>query len=201
MLNLRGDVDVDEAWLKLQKASSDRLRCRYSANVTRISHQGEPREEELAHERIKIKRKYDYAGETVIEEKWVDRESAEAQEYLNGLKDEERLKVESSTSMHKKEQDKKPTNVNERGEKLRIVRKRPPLLEGIINGSIKPKFNTLEKSKLDFAQFVDKEGINDELVQHNKDGYLAKQDFLSRVEFHRDTQMKEMRHKELNKKK
>lgn len=147
-----------------------------------------------SNEKIKIKRKYEYAGEIVTEEKWVDRESFEAKQYINNLKSDE--KIESSNDI-KEEKIEKKQRVNEKGEKLRIIRKRPPLLEGIINGSIKPKFNTLEKSKVDFAKFVDKEGINDELIQHNKDGYLERQDFLSRVQFHKDTQFKDIRKKEL----
>ena len=52
---------------------------------------------------------------------------------------------------------------------------------------------TLEKSKLDWATYIDKEGINEELVLHNKDGYLAKQDFLNRVETFKDDKYREMR--------
>ena len=35
------------------------------------------------------------------------------------------------------------------------------------------KLTTLEKSKLDWNQFVDKEGIRDELTQNKKDGYVV----------------------------
>ena len=48
--------------------------------------------------------------------------------------------------------------------------------------------NTLEKSRLDWAGFVDNEGIGDELQKWNKGdkGYLDRQAFLGRVEQNRD---------------
>ncbi|CAG8475772.1 7987_t:CDS:2 [Scutellospora calospora] len=36
------------------------------------------------------------------------------------------------------------------------------------------KLNTLEKSKVDWKEYVDKEGIVDELKYHNKNGYIIK---------------------------
>ncbi|RKP05830.1 bucentaur or craniofacial development-domain-containing protein [Thamnocephalis sphaerospora] len=44
----------------------------------------------------------------------------------------------------------------------------------------KQRTNTLEKSKQDWESFVDREGIRDELLYANKDGYLEKRDFLDR---------------------
>jgi Bucentaur or craniofacial development len=34
---------------------------------------------------------------------------------------------------------------------------------------------------LDWAGFVDKEGIQDDLKRHNKDGYIERQEFLRRT--------------------
>ncbi|KAL7271893.1 swr complex subunit [Rhizina undulata] len=55
------------------------------------------------------------------------------------------------------------------------------------------KLNTLEKSKLDWESYIDKEGIGDELKQFNKGekGYLEKQAFLGRVEEKRDSVWRE----------
>ncbi|KAI5857049.1 bucentaur or craniofacial development-domain-containing protein [Tricharina praecox] len=55
------------------------------------------------------------------------------------------------------------------------------------------KINTLEKSRLDWAGFVDKEGIGDDLKKWNKGdkGYLDRQAFLGRVDDNRDKQWKE----------
>ncbi|KAH3683254.1 hypothetical protein WICPIJ_005782 [Wickerhamomyces pijperi] len=193
-------TNIDELWEKLKKESTQRLKHQFSSsNVSSDSSKTALN----SNRKVKIKRKYEYAGEIITEEKWVDAESAEAKAYISTLQDRSELETNeadgptSDKTEAEAEAEEDKARVNERGEKLRKVYKRPPLLEGIINGSIKPKFNTLEKSRVDFAKFVDKEGINDELTQHNKNGYLEKQDFLSRVEFHRDSSIKEMRKKEL----
>lgn len=68
-------------------------------------------------------------------------------------------------------------------------RKRPSALEAAA-GKKAPKLNTLEKSRLDWAGFVDQEGIGDDLKRHNKGGYLQEQDFLHRVSAKRDADWK-----------
>ncbi|GAA6005911.1 Swc5p [Rhodotorula paludigena] len=50
-------------------------------------------------------------------------------------------------------------------------------------GQKKAKLNTLEKSKLDWNQYVStQEGLTDTLAHARKDGYLDRRDFLDRVE-------------------
>lgn len=44
------------------------------------------------------------------------------------------------------------------------------------------KVSTMEKTSLDWDKFKEAEGIEDELQQYTKDGYLEKQDFLQRVD-------------------
>lgn len=44
------------------------------------------------------------------------------------------------------------------------------------------KVSTMEKTSLDWDKFKEVEGIDDELQQYTKDGYLEKQDFLQRVD-------------------
>lgn len=44
------------------------------------------------------------------------------------------------------------------------------------------KVSTMEKTSLDWDKFKEVEGIEDELQQYTKDGYLEKQDFLQRVD-------------------
>ncbi|CAO3665785.1 unnamed protein product [Umbelopsis vinacea] len=45
-----------------------------------------------------------------------------------------------------------------------------------------PKMNTLDKSKLDWQGYVDREGIREDLKYQNKDGYMEKVAFLQRVD-------------------
>ncbi|OJD34556.1 swr1p complex component [Diplodia corticola] len=50
------------------------------------------------------------------------------------------------------------------------------------------KLNTVDKSRLDWAGYVDKEGIADELDEYGraKEGYLGRMDFLNRVDERRE---------------
>ncbi len=54
------------------------------------------------------------------------------------------------------------------------------------------KLNTIEKSKLDWAGFVDKEGIKDDLDGHSraKDGYLDRMGFLGRVQAKKEDEVR-----------
>ncbi|CAG8757876.1 2058_t:CDS:2 [Dentiscutata erythropus] len=65
--------------------------------------------------------------------------------------------------------------------------------------SKKPKkLNTLEKSKIDWKNYVDQEGIVDELKYHNKNGYIEKQEFLQRTYEARDSEIKALRKRTRN---
>ena len=136
---------------------------------------------------INIKRTYVFAGETITEEKLVPKSSAEA-----------RLFLES--------QQKGPSSTLSSHPPLRRPKKRvskfEPNPEGIVKGLMPsttkgPKLNTIEKSKLDWAGFVDKEGIKEELdvAEKAKDGYLGRFDFLGRVEAKREEELRNARTK------
>ncbi|KAF2757183.1 BCNT-domain-containing protein [Pseudovirgaria hyperparasitica] len=57
------------------------------------------------------------------------------------------------------------------------------------------KVNTVDKSRLDWAGFVDKEGIADELDEYgkSKQGYLARMDFLQNVDAKQEDSRREAR--------
>ena len=63
------------------------------------------------------------------------------------------------------------------------------------NSTKAPKLNVVEKSKLDWAGYVDQEGIQDELQTAGKakNAYLAKTEFLGRVEAIRESELKNAR--------
>ncbi|XP_062501759.1 craniofacial development protein 1-like [Corticium candelabrum] len=63
----------------------------------------------------------------------------------------------------------------------------------------KPKLSTLQKSKMDWDSFKTTEGIAEDLQQHNKDGYLAKQDFLARADWRQFEQERGIRLKSAKK--
>ena len=61
------------------------------------------------------------------------------------------------------------------------------------------KLNVVDKSRHDWAGFVDKEGIAEELDEYgrSKQSYLSRRDFLERTEYNREAHSKEARVKGL----
>ncbi|KAG0048483.1 Craniofacial development protein 1 [Gryganskiella cystojenkinii] len=80
---------------------------------------------------------------------------------------------------------------------IRYIRRKSTLDELAATYGVKkpPKMNTLEKSKLDWNAFVGKEGIEDELKHHNKDGYMEKVAFLQRTDERRDKEYQTLKKK------
>lgn len=190
--------EVKDLWEDLKRQASRRLRTDISKQS--VMAEDDPLNSKAVPEtQILIKRDYKFAGEMVHEEKMVPISSAEAKEYLNSLKFQHGTQEAQEVTKSQPEESKQQAEVStETKNNLRRPLKRPPLLEQIISGALKPKLTTLEKSSLDWASYVDKEGINEELTLHNKDGYLAKQDFLNRVESFKDQQYKKLRQKQLS---
>ncbi|KAF9112184.1 swr complex subunit [Mortierella sp. AM989] len=85
----------------------------------------------------------------------------------------------------------------QKSRQVRYVRKKSTLDELAATYGVKkpPKLNTLEKSKLDWKNFVGKEGIEDELKHHNKDGYMEKVAFLQRTDERRDIEYQMLKKK------
>lgn len=114
--------------------------------------------------KVSITKTYDFAGEAVIVTKTVDKDSLEAKH----IKKEETKKAEPKQSVM-------PVGC--------VGVKRSGGLSSVL-GQIgkKAKLSTLEKSKLDWDVFKEQEGIQEELQNFNKDGYLEKQAFLKRTD-------------------
>src|SRR5579862_511882 len=121
-------------------------------------------------ETITIQRTYTFAGQTTTESQIVPKSSAAALLYLQS------------------QSQSPPSNPNQKPP-LRRPKKRTSLFDpagpgvGASAGATKaPKLNTIEKSKLDWAGYVDKEGLKEDLDEHSKakEGYLGRMDFLGR---------------------
>ncbi|KUJ12787.1 BCNT-domain-containing protein [Mollisia scopiformis] len=155
---------------------------------------------------VMIKRTYTFAGKVHTEQKLVPRNSAEARLFL------ESQSAPSSSKEKEKETEKAPpdltpstTHPNKRPLKLarrsifepvpENLPQRKDLHFGIrrsetgvalveVRTGKEKKLNTVEKSAMDWASFVDKEGIKDELdaAGKSKGAYKARQEFLARVE-------------------
>ncbi|KAI1116133.1 bucentaur or craniofacial development-domain-containing protein [Nemania sp. NC0429] len=150
-------------------------------------------------EMIKIKRTYNFAGKVHTEEKLVARDSAEAKLYL-ASQDQKLAETE-----HEDEQPK-------RNPRKAFRSAFEPVVEGLtqrddlklgLNVRLElreqqakaKKLNVVEKSRMDWAGFVDKEGIKDdlELASKSKQSYTNRQDFLQRVEAKKDDEARRAR--------
>ncbi|QYS98853.1 SWR1-complex protein 5 [Trichoderma simmonsii] len=144
---------------------------------------------------IRIKRTYNFAGRVHTEEKLVARDSAEAKLYLASQGEDalpDSLPIKRLT-------------------KKAFRSAFEPIAEGMTgrsdlnlglaarmkaaNEAQAKKLNTVEKSRMDWAGFVDKEGIKDELALagKSKDSYASRQDFLARSEAMREGEARKAR--------
>jgi len=148
---------------------------------------------------IKIKRRYNFAGKVHTEEKLVPRDSAEAKLYLESMgenvdpEEEEppprRMPRRAYRSVFEPIVDQSPqrTDLN-LGMSVRLKARE------LAQGDAK-KLNTVEKSRMDWAGFVDKEGIKDELTLagKSKDSFAERQQFLARSEARREEDARTLR--------
>jgi hypothetical protein len=142
---------------------------------------------------IMIKQTYNFAGKVHSVEKLVPKNSAEAALFLSSQTTAEHPREDTSSPFVRA---KRPTkkarrSVFEPNSDLPLrtdlhfgVRRDSDLVIVGLAGKDAKKLNTVEKSAMDWAGFVDKEGIKDELdaAGKSKGAYRARQEFLARVE-------------------
>ncbi|CEO59497.1 hypothetical protein PMG11_04172 [Penicillium brasilianum] len=211
-------VDVDALWAQMNAPESQ-----VALEASQIEHKLEPTPDESDHvasmsapkqnapesddktrhgqhkeQMVKIKRTYKFAGEWITEEKVVPKDSAEAKAFLSSGENVEYAEVENANSATSTANLRRP---------LRKISRFDPNPTGLIKKSWEkhatetaadaagPKINTVEKSRLDWAQYVDQAGIKDELRTHSKakEGYMGRMDFLGRVESKRDEEARQAR--------
>nr|XP_006113907.1 craniofacial development protein 1 [Pelodiscus sinensis] len=133
--------------------------------------------------KVTITKVFDFAGEEVRVTKEVDAASKEAKSFL-------------------KQQEKETQPVTPASLPTVSGVKRPSGMSSLLGklGSKKQKMSTLEKSKLDWENFKEEEGIGEEQDIHNRgqDGYVDRKAFLERVdhrqfEIERDIRMSKMK--------
>ena len=152
---------------------------------------------------IRIKRTYNFAGKVHTEEKLVARDSAEAKLYLteNGL--DSAPPDDASSSAQKRMPRKAFRSIfepviadgsSQRADLNLCVSERLRARELAKEAEAK-KLNTVEKSRMDWAGFVDREGIKDELelAGKSKHSFAARQDFLARSEAVREEEARKLR--------
>lgn len=152
-------------------------------------------------EMIKIKRTYNFAGKVHTEEKLVPRDSAEARLYLasqgeNGDGDEDAANADGpGRRMPRKAFRSVFEPVFATGDGQRTDLNLGIAMRLQARDEKAKKLNTVEKSRMDWAGFVDKEGIKDELVLAGKakGSFANQQEFLARTEARREEDARKVR--------
>lgn len=158
-------------------------------HATNISSADTPQEDNsLNPQKVKIESSYTFAGKVITESKLVDADSAEAKAYFNSTKGITASNLKASAATRSFVPIIRTIPGSTEPTELRIKLKRPSLIDKFLStyGDKKQKLSTLEKSRLDWASFVDKKKLKDDLSTHNKGGYLDKQEFLGRLQDKRD---------------
>ncbi|XP_070616839.1 craniofacial development protein 1 isoform X2 [Erythrolamprus reginae] len=157
------DVGLKPKVGSTEQAPSNQKHTSADEKIVCKSH-GEPKE--TGSNKITVTKVFDFAGEEVRVTKEVDIASKEAQLFRKQLEPNVATQMSPPTVSGVK----RPSSINS--------------LLGKID-SKKQKMSTLEKSKLDWENFKEEEGIGDELAIHNrgKEGYLERRAFLERVDY------------------
>ncbi|KAL1967452.1 hypothetical protein VTN77DRAFT_3237 [Rasamsonia byssochlamydoides] len=214
-------IDIDALWEKMNTPGTD---CGLLPTTTNKENEEKEQEDTAngeaqptqqkqepklpSEEMIKIKRTYKFAGEVITEEKLVPKDSAEAKLFLSESKDKpvDEADVDDAASKKSDLKLRRPLrkisrfDPNPTGAIKKSWEKQPAAVEADSNKQAKgPKLNTVEKSRLDWAEYVDQAGIKDELNVHSKakEGYLGRMDFLNRVDAKREEERRRMRLKGL----
>ena len=167
---------------------------------------------------IKIKRTYNFAGQVHMEEKLVARDSAEAKLYLaengaadgvNGDGDEVNDNDNDNDGEPKRLPPRKafrsafepvldPALLHGGGRadlNLRLAARLQAREQAALQAQQAKKLTTVEKSRMDWAGFVDREGIQDELALagKSKGAFVDRQQFLVRTEMRREEEARRAR--------
>lgn len=160
---------------------------------------------------ITIKRTYNFAGRIITESKTVARDSAEARLWFSTQKQRSNSKARGAS---RQEDDQQQDDHYKIRRAFRSAFEPMNLIpSAAIRADLKlgmssllrtreeataynaKKLNTVEKSKLDWAAHVDKEGMREELelAGRRKGNFGDTQDFLARVEGRRDEEQRRVR--------
>lgn len=200
-------IDVDALWASMTAAPvipAPGSQQEQSSKIDATGAGGQQQQNGQASEdvkMIKIKRVYNFAGKVHTEEKLVPHDSAEARLYLashdehggggDGTTDadgpERRMPRKAFRSVFE------PVFVTSDGQRTDLNLGITMRLQA--RDEKAKKLNTVEKSRMDWAGFVDKEGIKDELVLAGKakGSFANQQDFLARTEARREEDVRKVR--------
>lgn len=187
--NNNSSIDVDSVWASMKGGNTekpkDTEKPKVSTSIVISDSTSSIPADSLKDEYITIKRVYNFAGKMTTEEKRVLASSAEGKAFIA----EQAKEQPRPPSLDGKKRSIVPPT-----QKRVVKRRKSSMMDELAAGKPK-KLNTLEKSRLDWLGYVDEAGLKDDLSQHNKDGYLKKQDFLMRVEQRIDDDWKQSKRK------
>jgi hypothetical protein len=148
---------------------------------------------------VRIKRTYNFAGRVHTEEKLVARDSAEAKLYFasNGEEfpqNDEALPAKRGVARRAFRSAFEPASSEPLVQRADLNLGVAARMQAGREAQAR-KLNTVEKSRMDWAGYVDKEGIKDELelAGKSKESYAARQDFLARSEDKREDEARRAR--------
>ena len=165
---------------------------------------------------VTITHTYEFAGQTVSEQKRVHRDSAEAKLYLATQNPSKQSRIALDVSGNrvalqrplKRASMFEPNPTGEvKGLPAHRQRLRTPSRTDVLAQQKRleqeeeekkakaQRINTVQKSAIDWAAHVDKEGLRDELTTYDrsKQGYMSKMDFLNNVEGRREQEERRVR--------
>jgi hypothetical protein len=170
-------------------AGSNETRSGHEANQTGdiIAAKENIRSGQESEDTITIRRTYKYAGVVHAEEKTVPKSSAEARLWLS----QQSSKLQTSQNGEDRSIRRPLRKISRFDPNLNSLESigRSWEIRGVSGHAVDgPKLNTVEKSKMDWALHVDKEGLKEELDEHAKakESYQGRMDFLGQVEQRRD---------------
>ncbi|KKP05534.1 SWR1-complex protein 5 [Trichoderma harzianum] len=194
-------VDIDAIWAEMLtggapvdgQQNNEEGKLANGVENAATNEKSDPKEEEST--MIRIKRTYNFAGRVHTEEKLVARDSAEAKLYLasqgeDALPDSLPIKRLTKKAFRSAFEPIAEGMTNRSDLNLGLAARMKAA-----NEAQAKKLNTVEKSRMDWAGFVDKEGIKDELALagKSKDSYASRQDFLARSEAMREGEARKAR--------
>ncbi|BFZ55753.1 swr complex subunit [Savitreella phatthalungensis] len=194
-----GATDIDALWAAMNDPSKASLDSTLNPKTTQKA--SVPVRAGEDDDTITIERTYTFAGKVHHEKKTVPRDSREARAYLASLSTVPAPQSSTATTATQSEVPLSETASARPAGLRKVLRRKGVLsggvrggpgtsatpstyvqvpLDGVGGGPAAKKINTLEKSRLEWAKFVDSQGIGDDLDRERQRGYLDKQDFLAR---------------------
>ncbi|EEQ27115.1 swr complex subunit [Microsporum canis] len=211
-------IDVDSIWKQMNKPQTVPLTDNETGTESAVTGPQTPQNASSSklpqEEMLTIRRTYKFAGETITEEKVVPKDSAEAKLYLSTsgaarkkAKGGAGTSTDGGTDSPPDETvvqplrrplrrfsrfDPNPPDAIKKSWEKQAAVQAPEDAGATAKG---PKLNTVMKSKLDWAAYVDREGIKDDLDVHSKakEGYMDRMDFLGRVDAKREEERRNAR--------